>query len=59
MLPSTPGFSKWSLASGFRTKTLFLSPICAICPAHRCRLFEGSWLPRLQGSSHTEDSRDC
>ena len=37
ILPSMPGSSKWSLSSGFPTKTLYrtlLSPIRATCPAH-------------------------
>ena len=37
ILPYTPGSSKWSLSSGFPTKTLFtpiLSPIRATCHAH-------------------------
>ena len=42
ILPSTPGFSKWLLSSGFSTKTLYtplLSPIRATCPAHLILLY--------------------
>jgi hypothetical protein len=41
ILPPTPWSSKWSLSSGFPTKTLYTflsSPMRATCPAHLIRL---------------------
>ena len=59
ILPSTPGSSKWSLASGFPTKTLSYPPYVLYAPPIDADFSKDRGDSVFKGQGHTEDSRDC